>query len=514
MLNTRLNTLKQTDPKSILSAIRRGVEKENLRVDSTGKISQSPHPKSLGAALTNPWVTTDFAECLIEMITPPENSIDKTYNDLLAVNQFILNGIDKEFLWPSSMPCELDAEKIPLADYGKTNVARMKKIYRKGLCYRYGRAMQVISGIHYNFSLPDSFFKALKASEKNEDELQTYINKKYLSMVRNFFRNAWLLVYLFGASPICADSSVIESVDYLKDFDKHTKISPYATSLRLSDLGYQNRDDGLLNISYNAIDEYASNLLKATQTPYEEFTRIGVRDSDGYKQLNDSILQIENEYYSPIRPKRVAKSCERPADALLNRGVEYVEVRLLDLDPLLPLSINKEQMAFVEVFLMYCMLEDSNPFEDGELLMHKENIKHVAIAGRKKGLQLMADNQEKPFYDLALDLFDKFSDVAELMGMSDPAYQLAVSSQLKKIKHVDLTPSQQVLTLFEEVHTSFQEFNMKLASDHKRIILSAIDSVRQDQFESIAHSSLEQFMELEQQPQDPFDVFLDRYFSA
>ena len=176
--------------------------------------------------------------------------------------------------------------------------------------------MQTISGIHYNFSLPEPLS-----------------NDAYFALIRNFRRHSWLLLYLFGASPAVCASFVADRAHELERLSEDTFYLPYATSLRMGRLGYQSEAQSSLAVSYNSLESYAASLQDALTKPYPAYEAIGIRDGDDYRQLATSLLQIENEFYGTIRPKRVIRPGERPLHALRERGVEYVEVRLMDLDP-------------------------------------------------------------------------------------------------------------------------------------------------------------------------------------
>jgi glutamate--cysteine ligase len=211
-----------------------------------------------------------------------------------------------------------------------------------GLAHRYGRRMQTISGIHYNWSLPG------------------VSSEQYFALIRNFRRHAFLLLYLFGASPAVCSSFVAGRQHELQTLSDGTMYMPHGTSLRMGRLGYQSDAQASLAVSYNSLDGYGASLQDALTRPYPAYEAVGIRNPGGdYNQLATSLLQIENEFYGTIRPKRVIYPGERPLHALRERGVEYVEVRLMDLDPFEPVGINAQTMRFLDVFLLHCLLSDS-----------------------------------------------------------------------------------------------------------------------------------------------------------
>jgi glutamate--cysteine ligase len=315
-------------PAAVVNGMRRGIEKESLRARADGTLATTPHPERLGSPLTHPHITTDFSESQLELITGAHSSVDAMLEELAAIHQVVYRALVEkeadEILWCASMPCDLPPDdEIPLGRYGRSNVGRAKTVYRMGLAHRYGRRMQTISGIHYNWSLP----------RRSNDE--------YFALVRNFRRNAWLLFYLFGASPAVCESFVEGNPNHgLQRLVPGTLYLPYATSLRMGRLGYQSDAQSSLTVSYNSLADYGKSLYEALTTPYAPYEKIGLREGNGeYRQLATSLLQIENEFYGKIRPKRRIHPGERPLHALRERGVEYVEVRLMDLDPFSPIGI-------------------------------------------------------------------------------------------------------------------------------------------------------------------------------
>ena len=286
----------------------KGVEKESLRVTPDGFLSQTPHPRGLGSALTNRYITTDFSEALLEFVTPAFSTTWEALRCICDIHQFTYAHLGDEMLWTSSMPCRIPTDRvIPLARYGTSNVGRMKTIYRRGLGFRYGREMQLIAGVHFNYSLPADFWPVYREVLGSALEVVDFRSEQYLGMIRNFRRMGWLILYLFGASPaVC--KSFAGAAAKLPSLNADTWYQPWATSLRMSDLGYSNKNQSRINISLNSLDEYVRDLTDAIRRPEPEYKRIGVKVDGKYRQQNANLLQIENEYYSSIRPKRVARS--------------------------------------------------------------------------------------------------------------------------------------------------------------------------------------------------------------
>ena len=284
----------------------KGIEKESLRISRRGVIAQTPHPRALGSALTHPYITTDYSEALLEFITPPFADIKQTLGYMHQIHQFVYPHLGEEMLLATSMPCGIDGDlSVPIAEYGSSNVGKMKHIYRKGLWHRYGRTMQAIAGIHFNYSVPQALWPMLHRQAGNRGSLQNFIAEGYFGLIRNFQRQGWLMLYLFGASPaIC--KSFFKSRPHLmgefEEFDPHTLFHPYATSLRMSDIGYKSKNQAGLKIDYNSLDGYVESLSQAINTPYPDYEKIGVKVDGEYQQLNANLLQIENEFYSTMRP--------------------------------------------------------------------------------------------------------------------------------------------------------------------------------------------------------------------
>src|SRR5699024_6366416 len=351
VFSQRLNALVKADAVPTLAKMRRGLEKESLRITDRGYLAQTPHPKALGSALTHPYITSDYSEALLEFVTPPTESLSDPLSILEELHRYTYEHIGDELLWVNSMPCIMtDDDGIPLAEYGSSNSGRMKTVYRMGLGNRYGRRMQTIAGIHYNVSYAQDFWQQHQIAEGDTDDLQRFISRRYFDLTRNFQRYSWLINYLFGASPAVCATFLDGRNHELINLSRGTLYQPYATSLRMSDIGYQNNAQSALSISYNNLNDYVRDLTKAINTPEPMYEEIGVVVDGEYRQLNANILQIENEYYSSVRPKQTARSGERPTQALERRGVEYVEIRTIDLNPFEPLGLNEEQMRFLDMF--------------------------------------------------------------------------------------------------------------------------------------------------------------------
>jgi len=502
-----------------LTQFGRGLEREALRITPQGKLSTQPHPVGLGSALTNQWVTTDFAESLLEFITPVSRDVDELLSQLSDIHKFSYSQLGSEMLWPMSMPCYVgDESDIELAQYGSSNIGRMKTLYREGLKRRYGSIMQIISGVHFNFSFPDSFWQQL-FGDQSEDERQASVSESYFALIRNYYRFGWLIPYLFGASPALCGSFLKKDnakLDFQKT-GKGTYFLPKSTALRLSDLGYTNHAQSALKIGFNHLAQYLDGLQKAIHTPSEEFADIGVKVDGQLRQLNTNVLQIENELYAPIRPKRVTKSGEKPSEALARGGVEYIEVRSLDVNPFSPIGITAEQVRFLDLFLTWAVLSPSDDMDDAELACWRDNWKKVVLQGREPELQLQIGcrGERLPLRDWALRVFSELEQVAVAMDQANGGnhYQQTLTTLTGWVNDPELTLSAQVLRHIE-ANEGIGKFGLELAAKHAQWLeKQSYSRYSQAEFEAEAAASVLKQQQIEQADEVSFEAFLADYFA-
>ena len=492
-----------------LRGIRRGIEKESLRARPNGTLALTPHPAAMGSALTHPHITTDYSESQVELITGVHSSVEACLQELTEVHQGVYRVLDKqscgqeaERLWVGSMPCGLPTdETIPLGRYGKSNVGRSKSVYRMGLGQRYGRRMQTISGIHYNWSMPG------------------VSSEQYFSLIRNFRRHSFVLLYLFGASPALCSSFVEGRRHELKALGGHTLYMPYGTSLRMGRLGYQSDAQSSLAVSYNCLESYADSLHEALTRPYPAYEAIGVRNPGGdYNQLSTSLLQIENEFYGTIRPKRVIQAGERPLHALRERGVEYVEVRCMDLDPFVPVGINAQTIRFLDLFLLHCLLTDSPPDTPAEIAALAENQHLVAARGREPGLKLTrADGSQTLLSDWAAELLAQCAPMARMLdeAQGGTAHAEALAAAKRTLADPHSTPSARVLrAMAQDFDDSYIDFLRQQSEQTRKTLMDLPYSEAQAQrFKAQAEASLVEQARIEAADTVPFDEYLRQYLS-
>ncbi|MDZ7783702.1 MAG: glutamate--cysteine ligase [Halioglobus sp.] len=455
-LHNELRALARPGALETLTRIRRGIEKESLRITAEGKLAQTPHPAALGSALTHSSITTDYSEALLEFITPVSTSITDSLRMLEDIHSFVYRQLDEELLWAASMPCIVAGDAgIPVARYGSANVARMKTVYRYGLGHRYGRLMQTIAGIHYNWSMPDDYWERDWRDAGSPGELSAYVTERYLGLIRNFRRYSWLLIYLFGASPAVCGSFLAERDHHgLEPFDHSTRSfhKPDGTSLRMGDLGYNSAAQSNLNICYNSLENYVQTLRSAILQPHPGYAHIPCGQDGNYQQLSDSLLQIENEFYSPIRPKRVTNPGETALNALVRGGIEYIEVRCVDVSPFHPVGLDEQQIRFLDIFLLYCLLRDSPLCDDTQQAAQDANLEAVVNRGRQPDLMLDRNGDAVALSAWARELLHDMGAVAALYDRAFDGndYAESLEAQAARIDDPQLTPSARILREMRE----------------------------------------------------------------
>ncbi len=503
---------------AMLRSLRRGIEKESLRVEPDGTLAETPHPEGLGSPLTHPHITTDFSEAQLELITDTHDSINACLSELTCIHQVVYRNIGDELLWCGSMPCSLPPdESIPIGQYGTSNIGHAKTTYRQGLANRYGKRMQTISGIHYNFSLPDAAWPALQKIDAYHGDLQDYRDHAYFALIRNFRRHAWLLLYLFGASPAVCSCFVEGRVHPLQALEDGTYYLPFATSLRMGPLGYQSDAQSSIAVSYNNLHSYARSLLTALTKPYPPYAAIGIRDGDQYRQLSTSLLQIENEFYGTIRPKRRINPGERPLHALKDRGVEYVEVRCVDLDPFSSVGITEDTIRFLDIFLLHCMLKDSPDDSTEEVVANARNQHGVAERGRDPGLRLIRGIDHPTVTEWGADIIRECETIASALDRANAtqAYSTSLEKAAVALRDPTATPSAQMLSEMRERHSnSYFSFGLARSQQYRQQLLEQeLSELLSARFARLATDSILKQREIEAADTMPFELFRRQYIS-
>lgn len=506
------NKLKHLGTKPGILTFNRGIEREALRVNLKGDLAQTPHPDFLGSKLCHPMITTDFSEAQLELITPVSSSITDSLMTLDRIHRFIYSELKDELLWSASMPCVVPGDdNIPLAQYGPSNLGRLKTTYRNGLGHRYGRAMQTICAIHYNFSFSDEFWETLATIEESDESLQAFRSRRYFDLMRNFRRYSWLLIYLFGASPAVCKSFLASRKHNLEEFDHGSAYHPDGTSLRNGDLGYQSEaQSDLLNICYNSLDNYVNTLRQAICTAHPAFHSLNANNKERV-QVNGNILQSEAEFYTTIRAKRVPSRGENFLSGLSERGVEYLEVRLLDINPYLPLGIDATEIRFLDTFLLFCLLNDSPVHGDDRCAAVQQNVLKTVHAGRKNDLLLDDNGQDRPLRQWGKEILAAMAEFAS--GLDDTVttgeYSKCLAEQIAKIDSPENTPSARILNDMREQSIPFFRFAMDQAISHRESFIAAPLSAEEiTNFNSMSAQSVKDQLALERADKLSFDEYL------
>jgi glutamate--cysteine ligase len=503
LANQRLTALVSNGQAALLKGGLTGLEKESLRVAADGGIAQTPHPVALGSALTHPWITTDYSEALLEFITPPLETAAAALDYLRDLQHFVYLRLDGELLWSSSMPCVVaGGASIPIARYGTSN---------SGL-------MQVIAGVHYNYSFSADFWSAYQQLEGDTQPVQTFISEQYFALIRNLQRFGWLIPYLFGTSPAVCKSFLAGKQTTLQEYNENTYYSPHATSLRMCDIGYQNSLENEVGFkaNYDSLDTYVASLTRAIETPSPRFEEIGVKVDGSYRQLNANMLQIENEYYSSVRPKQVPEFNEKPTLALQRRGVRYVELRSLDINVFDPRGISETQCRFIETFMAFCQLQDSPVISDLERKEIDYNLDAVAYRGREPGLLLQHNGGTLPLQHWAGKLCAAMQPFAVVLDETEDGtpYQQALQDQRAAVADPGKTLSAQVLAAMRKHGEGYFHFAKRMSKQHQRYFLALEEDAAQFKvFSETVRQSLQQQRALEAANHESFDDYLKNYFA-
>lgn len=521
-LEQRLKLVQQHGLQHLLRDARTGLEKESLRVNKAGRIAQTDHPRALGSALTHPWITTDYSEALLELITPPQPRAKQALDFLLDIETFVYQHLGDELLWTTSMPCVLDSERdIRIAEYGSSNAGRMKHIYRRGLAYRYGKAMQVIAGIHFNYSFAEGFWQPWQDALGIAADHRAFRDAQYMAVVRNLQRYGWLVIYLFGTSPAICPSFLGGRLipPGMEPLNEYTWYEPFGTSLRMGNIGYTNSKESRagVKVCYDSLASYVQSLRHAITTPCPEYAAIGIEVDGEWRQLNANILQIENEYYSTVRPKQPLQGMEKPTDALERRGIAYIELRSVDVNAFHPAGITHKQLYFLEIFLHFCLFEDSPLVTPAEAAAINHNQMLTAHRGRDPQACLHWHGQDVPLQHKAQELLHRMQPIAELLDQAhqETCYTASLQRQLALANDPELTPSARMLREMQDNHESFFEFAQRKSLEHRAHFLQRqLDPALVQTFRQQAAQSLARQTAIEQASGQPFADFLADYFAG
>lgn len=515
MIKTSVLKWLSQQPKSLF-LLQHGVEKEGLRVDLSGRISQTGHPDALGSALTHPAITTDYSEALLEFITPVTTQPEETLNTLQELHQFALMAAPDEVIWPASMPAVLAGEEsVRIAEYGQSHLGRLKHVYRQGLWHRYGRIMQTIAGVHFNFSMPQDFWQPWQSFLGSQQTAMDFRSATYFGLMRQFRRHSWLPLYLFGASPAIDRSFLNEHSVRMSQLGENTYVMDTATSLRMSDMGYSNAAQQSLKVCFNNLPSYIRTLHTALHTGHPPYAAIGLGAPDSPKQLNTNVLQIENEYYSDIRPKHTTLIGEKPIAALHRAGVEYVEIRCLDLNPYLPLGMDADQLRFMSWFLLWCLLSDSPAISDVECERLSFNQRLTVLHGRDPELKLVTELGTLPLRDWGTQIL---SEIRALVAAIEPSDAALVYSAIDRyqswLEAPEQTPSGQMCVHLNAHQMEFRDLVQDLAVQHRATLTQRpLDPAVAARMVDAANASKVRQAELEAQSKGPFVDYVEQFLA-
>lgn len=446
-----------------------GVERESQRVTPEGDLALTPHPTVFGDKLKNKEITTDFSESQMELITPPFPTVEEVDHYLNYLHEEAEAGVKNELLWPLSMPPRLPEEElIPIASFDHTKEGQTAYLYRQGLAGRYGKKMQMISGIHYNFSFGEDFMKMLYREFGNNQTMTEFTDDLYFIVARNYLRYRWLLIYLFGASPTFEDTF---NAVLREDIENIRKCCPeccnyftyYATSLRASRFGYSNPVQAGYSVYYNSKEEYIQKIRALMSKKSRKYAML-------LTQLNDKILQKDSEFYSPIRLKQITNPGESQIDALEQRGVKYVEIRILDVNPFEKTGISLKQMHFLQVFMLFCLFDEDKPIDNKELKRINKNHHLVALSGRMPKLMLYKlDSGKISLKKWGESIFEKLLKLAQLMDDEENGnfYSIVIQEEYQKLLDLSLLPSSKLLEEMSKREESFLDFGIRKGKEYR-----------------------------------------------
>ncbi|UJF23731.1 glutamate--cysteine ligase [Suttonella sp. R2A3] len=483
-----------------------GIEREMLRVDSEAHLATTPHPPSLGHSFTHPQITIDFAEALLELVTDPHDSAEAAYQELLELHRYTRAHTGNERLWAASMPCILpdDLSTVEIGQFGQSNAGRLKRLYRIGLYHRYGMAMQMIAGVHFNYSPPQALWEALGITDRKARDA------RYMMMLRNLQRYGWMICYLFGASP-AVHNSFQPAHGILNRFNEHTLGWANATSLRMSELGYQNKAN--FTVSFNDLHDYIRDLVTAVMTPAPNFEYLGLKDDAGnYQQISTHILQIANEYYTAARPKEPLKTGELPANALNERGIGYVELRLLDINPYDPCGVSLEQLRFLEIFMLYALLEDAAEFTHADWNELNSNRLRIACCG-VNDIRLFDHGQERCAKAWTRELLEAMTPIARRLDQQrkDDAYEQTLTTLQRELEQGERLPQRVQHDLKDQ---PFINWAQALTQTHDKVLSEPCSPAAQTRLDQAAAEAREAFLarEAAASEEPSFEAFLAQYF--
>lgn len=413
-----------------------GLERETLRVDGEGKLALTKHPEVFECKISHPYITTDFSESQIELITPILNTLEELYSFVNSLYDITVLELKDEYLWPQSMPCSIpEDDLIPIADYGKCKSGEVASNYRKKLLKKYGGKKQLISGIHYNFSFNEELIKDLYKKIGNGETYRDFKDSIYLKIVRNYLRYRWLLIYLLGGTTTMHETFGEKCVIDLDKISKDGFSNNGAVSYRNSECGYKNPID--LYPNYNSVKEYVESV---------------------YKFIDDKLIDNHKELYTQIRLK--AKDNDRFLESLLEDGINYVEMRSIDINPFSKAGISLDDLNFINLLTIYFLIKDESSYEKWqEEAQNNQNI--ISIYGQMD-VALFRDGETITKNNWALDILNEMKEMNSKLSLGKGDI---IDSMIEKIKNPKLTYAYRISEMVKE--EGFLESHLRLAREYK-----------------------------------------------
>lgn len=414
-----------------------GVEREGLRVGVKGELSRNKHPKVFGNKIMNPYITTDFSESQLELITPVFNTSKEVYDFLNALYDIVALEIGDEYIWPESMPCIIpDDREIPIATFCKCKQGKEARAYREELLRKYGGKIQLISGIHYNFSLDDDVLNKLYENSSKKEDFKTFKDNLYLKIVRNYLRYRWLLIYLLGSTGVVHSSYKGECLKKLDNISQGAYSCEGIVSYRNSDCGYGNRVT--LFADYTSTREYVNSLKRF---------------------INDGLIQSPKEFYSSVRPK--GKNPNKILESLLNEGIQYLEYRSIDINPFSKGGISLEDLEFLELFNLYLLFKEESNYKDWQI-DGLENQKNIARNGGLD-IELIRDGEKVSKVQWGLEILNEIRDINHILNLGKGEL---IDAQIEKIKDYKKTNTYRFIELVKE--KGYIDSHLDLSKKYKK----------------------------------------------
>lgn len=431
-----LNVIKSLDYKNKLLKGNFGIERETLRVDKEGKLALTKHPKVFECKISHPYITTDFSESQIELITPTVSTLDKAHNYLNLLYDITALEINEELLWPQSMPCSIpEDDLIPVADYGDCDSGKGASDYRKKLLKKYGGKKQLISGIHYNFSFNEELIKDLYKVSGNGEDYRDFRDNIYLKVVRNYLRYRWLLIYLLGGTTIMHESFGDKCVVNLDKVSKDGFSNNGAISYRNSECGYKNPID--LYPDYSSVKNYVSSV---------------------YNFIDDKLIDSHKELYTQIRLKAIDNT--RFLESLLEDGVNYLEIRSIDINPFSKAGISLEDLKFINLFTLYLLIKEESEYKTWqEEAQSNQNI--ISMHGQMD-VDLYKDGKSISKDKWALDILNEMKSMSNELCL---AKEEIIDNMIEKVLNPKLTYAYRISEMVKE--EGFIESHIKLAEKYR-----------------------------------------------